>query len=211
MPAFIRSAAALVALLALAAALLVGSPYQATAATTTIAVGDFWFCNASFAGGVCETTIHAGDTVAWDFSQAMNQHTATECGASCDSPSSMPLWNSGRMTGGTFQFTFTQAGTFLYQCQVHPLAMRGRIVVQAAPTATSTAPSATSTSPPAAGQTPSVGFTRTPISIPVVSDGLPTSGQGPQSGTTNWWLLGALAAVGVASLGLALAYRTRTR
>jgi len=45
----------------------------------------------------------------------------------------------------------------------------------------------------------------------VVSDGLPTSGQGPQSGTTDWWLLGTLAAVGAASLGLGLAYRARTR
>ncbi len=204
MTAFIRPAAALVALLALGAALLVGSPHQAAAATTTITVGDFWFCNASFDGGVCETTIHASDTVAWDFSQAMNQHTTTECGASCDSPSSMPLWNSGRMSGGTFQFTFTQAGTFLYHCQVHPTEMRGRIVVQAAPTATST-------SPPTVGQTPSVGSTPTPISIPVVSNGLPTSGQGPQPASGSWWLLGALAAVGAASLGLALAYRTRTR
>jgi plastocyanin len=204
MTVFIRPAAALVAVLALAAALLGGSPHQAAAATTTITVGDFWFCNASFAGSVCETTIRAGDTVVWDFGQAMNQHTTTECGASCDSPSSMPLWNSGRMSGGTFQFTFTQAGTFLYQCQVHPTEMRGRIVVQAAPTATST-------SPPAVGQTPSVESTPTPISIPVVSDGLPTSGQGPQSGATDWWLLGALAAVGAASLGLGLAYRTRTR
>jgi hypothetical protein len=210
MPAFIRSAAALVALLALGTALLVGSPHQAAAATTTITVGDFWFCNASFAGGVCETTIQAGDTVVWDFSQAANQHTTTECGASCDSPGSMPLWDSGRMSGGTFQFTFTQAGTFLYHCQVHPAQMHGRIVVQAAPPATSTSPPATSTVP-AAGQTPSVAFTPTPISIPVVSDGLPTSGQGPQPASDSWWLLGALAAVGAASLGLALAYRTRTR
>jgi hypothetical protein len=204
MTAFIRCAAALVAFLALGAALLVGSPHQAAAATTTITVGDFWFCNASFGGGVCETTIEAGDTVVWDFSQAMNQHTTTECGASCDSPSSMPLWNSGRMSGGAFQFTFTQAGTFLYHCQVHPTQMHGRIVVQAA------APPATSTSAPAAGQTPSVAFTPAPISVPPVSDGLPTSGQGPQP-ASDWWLLGALAAVGAALGGLGLAYRTRTQ
>ena len=155
----------------------------------TILVGDFWFCNSSFEGGVCQTTINAGDTVVWDFSRAASQHTTTECGASCDSPSATHLWSSGTVSGGTFQFTFEQSGTFLYYCQVHPLQMRGRIVVQAAqPTATSPA-----------GQTPAARATSTPAPS---GGGLPTSGQGPPSGSSDWWLLAALASGGAGLIAI---------
>ena len=200
MIAFTRLATVLIGLLALAGALLVASPTPASAATTTITVGDFWFCSASFDGGVCETTIHAGDTVVWDFSQAMNQHTTTECGASCDSPSASPLWDSGRLNSGTFQFTFTEAGTFLYHCQVHPTEMRGRIVVQAAATPTATPTLVTSGTFPFVTQPP----TATPGGT------LPTAGQGTQSGSADWWLVVALLGLGAGPLAIgALALHRR--
>jgi len=154
--------------------------------TVTVAAADYWFCNASFQGGVCETDVHAGDTVVWNFSQAMEQHTTTECGGSCDGPSMQPVWNSGTIDpGGTFQFRFTQPGTYLYRCQVHPLQMRGRIVVAAvAPAVRPTSPSGQTPS----GQTPSANPTATPS-----SSTLPTSGYGPQSGASGWWWFAALA------------------
>jgi hypothetical protein len=162
----------------------------AAAATTTIAVGDYYFCSSSFDGGNCQTTIHAGDTVVWDFSGATSTHTTT---------SDTSLWNSGNMNGGTFQFTFSQAGTFTYHCNIHATEMKGTIIVEAA--AAPTATLITSGTFPIA--------TLPPTSTP--SGGtLPSSGSGPrQPGSTNWWLLGALSIAGAALSGAGLAYARR--
>ena len=109
--------------------------------TTTVAVGDIWFCDDSFSAGVCETTISVGDTVSWDFSPAQLPHTTTACGADCDDPTATPLWDSGLVAdGSTFEFTFDTPGTYLYYCLVHPTLQRGRIVVQQDPPPTSTPP-----------------------------------------------------------------------
>ncbi len=106
---------------------------SAIADSTTIQVGDIWFCNTTFENGVCETTISAGDTVVWDFDGTIQPHTTTACGASCDGPTASPLWDSGLIgAGSTFEYTFTEPGTFLYYCQVHPFLQRGRIIVQVA-------------------------------------------------------------------------------
>ena len=113
----------------LVAAALLTQP-AAAQETVTVDVGDIWFCDASFQSGVCDTTIAAGDTVVWDFGAALVVHTTTACGSSCDSPTSDPLWNSGLVSdGSTYQFTFTEPGTYLYQCLVHPTMQRGRIIV----------------------------------------------------------------------------------
>jgi len=188
MAILVRPAAASIALLALGAMFFAASPRPTAAATATVPVGDYWFCNSSLQGGLCETTISTGDTLVWDFSGAAFQHTSTACGASCTSPTGSPAWDSGTLTGGTFQFTFTQAGTYLYHCELHPDLMRGRIVVRAAAPA-ATAPAGVT---PAAGATPA-GTT---------TGSLPVSGQGPQSSSTDWWLLAALAAFGIASTAL---------
>jgi hypothetical protein len=103
----------------------------------TVPVGDIWFCTSSFQSGVCDVTIHAGDTVTWDFTGARAPHTTTECGASCDSPvpTSQAQWNSSVIVGtdspNTFSHTFTTSGTYLYYCRIHPDMQRGRIIVQA--------------------------------------------------------------------------------
>ncbi len=138
--------------------------------TTTIQVDDNWFCGPSFQNGVCDTVISVGDTVAWDFSGAMAPHTTTDCGESCDTPTTTPLWDSGLITdGSTSEFTFSQAGTYRYYCEVHPTVMRGRVIVQGsgseptataastpAPTATAAAamPTATAASTPVDATTP---------------------------------------------------------
>ncbi len=67
----------------------------------------------------------------WDFAGTIQPHTTTACGASCDDPTTSPFWDSGLIgDGSTFEYTFTEPGTFLYYCQVHPFLQRGRIIVQ---------------------------------------------------------------------------------
>lgn len=115
-------------------ALMVGPTTPAAAATTVVVpTGDFWFCDPSFQGGVCETKIQVGDTVDWDFNGSFSFHTTTDCGVDCNSPTATPLWDSGALLGGSFQFTFNQAGTYPYYCQIHPFTMQGQITVNPQP------------------------------------------------------------------------------
>ena len=105
--------------------------------TVTILVGDFYFCEPQYEGGLCETNIDPGDTVLWDFSPTglIEFHTATHCGATCSNPTGTPLFDSGLQTSsGTYKFTFNTPGQYLYYCAVHPLTMRGAINVGATPT-----------------------------------------------------------------------------
>ena len=109
--------------------------YSTSGAESTVPVGDTWYCDSSFQGGLCDVTIREGDTVTWDFTGAILPHTSTECGASCVSPvpAGQALWNSGTLgagNGGTFSFTFNTPGTYRYYCQFHPELQRGRIIVQ---------------------------------------------------------------------------------
>src|SRR4051794_30113212 len=72
-------------------------------------------------------TVNAGDTVKWT-NLDPDRHTTT---------SDTGLWDSGELgQNGTFQFTFTSAGTYGYYCARHS-GMRGTItVVGGATTAT---------------------------------------------------------------------------
>lgn len=181
-----------------AVALALSSGPAAAQETVTIPVGDNWFCDSSFQNGVCETTVNVGDTVAWDFSGAGQPHTSTECGADCDSPipEEEALWHSGIISdGSTFSFEFTQAGTYLYYCQVHPLEMRGQIVVQGDGQV-----QPTDTPPPAEG-----GEEATPTAEVVA---VPDTGTGAAGGSGPLWVVTLLAAAGAALIGVgALAYR----
>ena len=147
---FLRSASllkisALVALLAFALLWLNASPSNVTAVepgvncssytggVCEIAVGDIWFCDATFQDGVCPTSIEADDTVRWVYpGSALLMHTTTDCGTDCDAPTSTPLWDSGtKNPGDTFEFTFTEPGEYLYYCTFHPTTQRGLIRVLA--------------------------------------------------------------------------------
>ncbi len=181
-----------IALAALAGSLLLLLPNPAAAADATVPVGNFFFCSSASQGATCTTTVNVGDTVTWDFSGASAPHTTS---------SGSGGWDSGTVSpGGSFQHTFTQVGSFPYVCNIHPTLMLGTVVVQAAA-------AASPTSPPAGGTpvTPVAGATATPGS------GLPITGQGPQSGDTNGWLLAGLAIVGVAFAGTGLALARRAR
>ena len=183
-----RVVAAVFALLVAVVALL-GATTAAGQEAVTIPVGDFYFCAPSFEAGVCETTISAGDTVVWDFSPAQVVHTTTACGASCDTPASSPLWDSGFLDSGTFSYTFAQPGTYLYFCRVHPVLQRGTIVVQASPVQPTEPPISngvpTTSSPPTS--TPGAGL-------------LPRTGGGAASSGGPWPLV-AIGVAGAIALG----------
>lgn len=184
---FIAVLAAVVALAGLAAA--TWSTPATAQETTTVAVGDIWFCDASFQDGVCDTTVSVGDTVVWNFAASTLPHTATDCGASCDAPSASPAWDSGFVDDGTtFQVTFDEVGVFPYRCEIHPTIMRGNIIVEAA----------------AVEPTPDDGDGDVSPTTAPADDGQPTTvpstgqGAGDTSGSSGLWqLLLAVAAAGV--------------
>ena len=108
------------------------SSYTGAGGVCVIEVGDIWFCDASFQDGVCGTSVAAGDRVRWEYpASGQLVHTATECGADCDAPTSTPLWDSGILQpGDSFEITLTEPDQYLYYyCQVHPTAQRGLIRV----------------------------------------------------------------------------------
>ncbi|MEX2159278.1 MAG: plastocyanin/azurin family copper-binding protein [Dehalococcoidia bacterium] len=176
-----------------------------TAASVSIHGGDFYFCDPSFRSQVCTTTVQQNDTVVWDF--AGEVHTTTACGASCDTPASQPLWDSGFIeagSGGTFSFTFNAPGAYLYFCRVHNIDMRGQIIVEAA--AATPVPAGQPTSQPA-------GDASTPVPQGSGSTGsLPVAGAGPQpSEALLWWPAVTLTASGLVLLGGAVVYRRSIR
>lgn len=120
--------------------------------TTTIEIGDLWFCNESFSGGVCETTVTEGDTVEWQWTGSA-PHTTTECGGDLENCPEPHLWSSPEQDAGTFSHTFDTPGTYVYRCQVHPSDMRGSITVEAGAQAT-TQPSPEATPQASPGASP---------------------------------------------------------
>jgi hypothetical protein len=148
-------AAAGLSLFALAAAVMlpVGRETLAQPATTTVQVGDYYFCDPSYVNGVCETTVDEGDTVEWQF--AGNElHSTTECGDDNDTCSAPHLWDSPLMDSGSFSYTFDTPGTYLYRCQAHTFEMRGQVTVLAAAQPTPTPQASPQASPLAATSTP---------------------------------------------------------
>jgi plastocyanin len=76
--------------------------------------------NGSFGFNPTMLTIKAGTTVIWKNVSSVPHTVTSDDGQTFD---------SGNMAvGGTFQFTFKNAGTFSYHCNIHPY-MRATIVV----------------------------------------------------------------------------------
>ena len=67
-------------------------------------------------------TVHAGDSVTWDFAQPEAPHNVAVNEGSDQFTSGAPKGN------GSFTHRFTQAGTFHYICVVHP-SMKGTVTV----------------------------------------------------------------------------------
>jgi plastocyanin len=189
-------ATALTVTLAVTAAMITGGPIHVRAAQVNVDVGNFYFCDQSFQGGVCETVINAGDTVVWSVSAGT--HTVTECSdvsyATCPPTGG---FDSGTVSQGQqFQRTFNSAGTFYYQCAFHAV-MRGRVTVQAiqAPTTPTPTPSPTAAPTTAASATP----TRTPAAVPATG-GYPSDGGGAGTAAGLAVLAGGLAALAGAAV-----------
>jgi hypothetical protein len=187
------------ALLLIVVSSLAPRPGPAAAATVTIQMGGYsyiysyyWFCDSSHIGNVCTTTIQVGDTVTWQ-NVSDTAHTSRECDGSCGAvlpPTPLPLWDSGPVApSGTFSRQFNQAGTFNYQCNIHPTQMRGQIIVLGTPTATLTlAPTSTPTPAPAVG-----GVSIDPL--PLAPDG----SSGPSEGLLAALVAGAITTIGGAA------------
>ncbi len=107
-------------------------------------------------------TVSVGDTVTWDWGDALPHSVASVSGPA--------TFDSGILTGESqsFAFTFSAPGTYTYRCNVHPSGMTGTVVVEAAATATSTStatatqpatssPTQTATAMPATPQPPATG------------------------------------------------------
>ena len=66
-------------------------------------------------------TVSVGDTVTWT-NTGSNPHTVTSDEAG--------VWDSGTLdSGATFTFTFEEAGTVTYHCEIHPN-MQAEVVVE---------------------------------------------------------------------------------
>ena len=79
------------------------------------------------ASGTSTTTVHAGETVQWIWLSGTHSTTSGACPLGCVADG---LWDSGVVSGATFQHTFPTAGTFPYFCLVHGAMMQGTVVVQ---------------------------------------------------------------------------------
>jgi plastocyanin len=177
----LRPVAALRAVAALCTSVLlvVAGGALARGADAAVSVVDFAFQPPTI-------TVDAGATVTWTVTRAQDPHTVTPV----DPPDAFvgsPLLRQG----DRFSVTFSQAGTYRYECTIHPEDMQGTVIVEAAqatpsPTAVATAPTETSTSSAPATDTPA------PTASPAP---LEPSGGGPPLIAL---VLGVLAAMGVA-------------
>jgi plastocyanin len=145
---------AIVTLAVSALSLLPENP--ASAKGVAIDAGANWFCSASFQDGNCTTTLTEGDTITW--TAVEGAHTVTECDVghtNCGNG-----FDSGVLQQGeSFSQTFNTPGTYSYYCAIHPIEMRGTIIVQEVtptPVPSTTAPSETdtATAEPTTVQTP---------------------------------------------------------
>jgi plastocyanin len=186
------------------------SAAPSSAQSTTIDVGDFYFCDSSFQGAVCDTTVVAGSTVTWSLSGAA-LHTVTQCDASFTTCPPSGGFDSGALSSGnSFAQTFSTPGTIPYYCAFHAAQMRGRIVVQAQPTATQAAtatPVAGSATPvPTTGSAGVPGATDAPAQVP------PSGGPPADSASSAALALGvSLVLAGLVATAVALRLRAGPR
>ena len=137
-----------------------------------------------------DQTVSVGTTVAWQNGDpAPHTTTSGEPGAQTDA------WDSGPLqTGGTFSFTFEEAGTFSYFCTIHP-SMRATITVTgeaaaSTPTEAPPPPSPTTAPSPPAAPAPTATSAPEPPSGPVANLAIANFSHASESipvGTTIVW------------------------
>ncbi len=101
------------------------APTATTAAATPVNSTQVAIAIQNFSFNPQTITIKTGTTVTWTDKDTTPHTVTSDSGA----PAS---FNSGPLAapGGTFKFTFTQAGTYTYHCMIHP-SMTATIVVVA--------------------------------------------------------------------------------
>lgn len=118
-----------------------------TPTTPTAQVGQQNVVIDNFAFTPAEVTIEVGQTVQWTNADSTN-HTVTSVGAGG--------LNSGPLANGqSYQKTFTEAGTYEYQCSIHP-SMTGKVIVTAPAGTPTTTTTGTTTTPSASTTTTSI-------------------------------------------------------
>jgi plastocyanin len=86
----------------------------------------------SFAFTLQTLTVAPGTTVVWTNNDPV-AHTVTAVDGPGLSAAPTGLFNSGPLAqGGTFSFTFTTAGTYYYECQIHSStpSLHAQVIVQ---------------------------------------------------------------------------------
>ncbi len=152
-----RAIIATLMVFALALLTIFGSATSTAAADVAVTINGFAFMPATI-------TVPVGTRVVWTNQQPQVSHTVTSDTAG--------IFDSGAFqTGATFAFTFTQAGTFAYHCNIHPN-MHGTVVVTAA---SATATSAVSATAPTTAPPPTVALPPTAAPAPAPSVVLPSA------------------------------------
>lgn len=89
---------------------------QAPPTTAGVTVQSFAFVDDS-------VLVQAGGTVTWTWSDG--PHNVTYISG----PTPLPANSANLLGGGTFNTTFTNAGTYTYRCSIHPSQMNGKVIV----------------------------------------------------------------------------------
>jgi plastocyanin len=146
------------------------------AAAPTAANGAVSIRNFAFSPG--SVTVSVGDSVIWTNNDGFGHTVTSKAGAPA-------AFDSGTLNGGrTFTRTFTMAGTYSYQCNIHGPTMSGTITVAAAPVgapssdSTSSAPSADQAAPATDQAPPAHQAPPTDSAFPAPSDAAPDAGTG---------------------------------
>ncbi|HTR04639.1 MAG TPA: PKD domain-containing protein [Thermoanaerobaculia bacterium] len=162
---------------------LLSAAASAPAATFVVNIGSNGTSFVDQTSGTNTTTIHAGDTVQWNWVGSTHSTTSGTCqaggyyGGECTWNGA---WDSGQHSSGySYSHTFDTAGNFNYYCSIHMYMMQGVVVVQAAG------------NPPAASfrSSPTGPVAGSPVRFVDTSTGSPTSWSwdfgDPASGAAN--------------------------
>jgi len=101
----------------------VQSPPTPTPATLAPAGGSNSIAIKNFAFSPATLTIKTGTPVTWTNQDGAPHQIASDPGAP------VAFKSESLANGASYQFTFTQAGTYSYYCTIHP-SMKGTIIVQ---------------------------------------------------------------------------------
>jgi amicyanin len=99
------------------------SPSAPTATTPVPAGGSNAVMIKNFAFSPATLTVKTGSTVTWTNQDAAPHQVASDPGTP------VAFSSDSLANGASYQFTFTQPGTYTYHCTIHPN-MKGTIIVQ---------------------------------------------------------------------------------